>query len=287
MPLADARDLPKDRAGETAAALVAKRRHAPSVEAAQAEGSLVLIAEDHPTNRTLLERLLKLLGYAAVAASNGREALELWRSGRFAMVLTDCNMPEMDGYALARAIRAEEKSGARVPIVACTANASAEDAAECIEAGMDDFLAKPVELEALAGVLDRWLPLSDAARRQLPAPGAKAGPLDDAPLDRSSLAQVSGGDAAMEREILADFRSANDADIAGLRAALAARDLAKVVSYAHRVKGACRTVGASALAAVCERMEAAGRRNDWSAVSEQRARLDEEFVRLSAWLVAA
>ena len=287
MPLADIRDLPKpDPAGETAAALVATRRHAPTVEAAQAEGSLVLMAEDHPTNRTLLERLLKLLGYASVAAANGREALELWRSGRFAIVVTDCNMPEMDGYDLARAIRAEEKGGARIPIVACTANASAGDAASCLEAGMDDFVAKPVELDALARVMGRWLPIPFAGEPRA-TPGPATARAADAPLDHGSLAQISGGDAAMEREILADFRSANDADMAALRAALAARDLAQVVRCAHRVKGACRTVGALALAAVCERMEAAGRRNDWNAVAAEQAGLEKEFGRLSEWLVAA
>src|SRR5579885_583985 len=166
-------------------------------------------------------------------------------------------MPEMYCYELARAIRAREKGARRIPIVACTANAGAAESSRCIEAGMDDFVAKPVELDSLAKVMERWLPLPQSAEAGImQQPSRDRADEPDAPVDRASLAQVSGGDAVMEREILADFRSANDADLEALRAALGRRDLAQVVKAAHRAKGACRTVGAAALAEVCERIEA-------------------------------
>jgi CheY-like chemotaxis protein len=268
MPVADPRELPSVESSSEADALVS-RRLAPAVEAARAEGTLVLAVEDHPTNRTLLTRLLNLIGYAAVGAENGREALEMWATGRFAAVVTDCNMPEMDGYELARRIRAGESGGARrrTPVIACTANALAGELQRCLDAGMDDFIAKPVELQALARVMARWLPLADT------------------PIDRSSLAEVAGGDAGVEREILIDFKDANDADMATLRDALARHDVAQVTRFAHRVKGACRTVGASALAEVCERMELAGRQNDWGGVAREQVALEREFERLNAWLV--
>ena len=125
----------------------------------------MLIAEDHPTNRTLLTRLLNVLGYATVAAENGREALQVWDAGGIAAIVTDCNMPEMDGYELARAVRAEEQGSGqgRTPIVACTANALADELTRCTAAGMDDLLAKPVELERLARVMGQWLPLPSGA----------------------------------------------------------------------------------------------------------------------------
>jgi CheY-like chemotaxis protein/HPt (histidine-containing phosphotransfer) domain-containing protein len=271
LPVADPAQLPKGDAADKAAELVAGRRRAPGVEAACADGSLVLIVEDHPTNRTLLQRLLALLGYASQSAEHGREALEMWRGGRFAAVVTDCNMPEMDGYQLAQAIRAAESGGRRTPIIACTANAGADEGRRCIEAGMDDFLAKPVELEALAKAMERWLPL----------------PHGNAPLDQGSLAEVSGGDAALEREILSDFRSAADADMAALRDALARRDLARATQTAHRVKGACLTIGAKALAEVCARIERAARAGSWTGVAAEREALEREFERLSAWLVTA
>lgn len=283
--IADARDLPR-RDTSAAAVLVATRRAAPTVAQAEAEGTLVLVAEDHPTNRRLLTRLLGLLGYAAETADDGKAALEKWRSGRFAVLLTDCNMPEMDGYELAQAIRAAEGNGTRrTPIIACTANALAGEVDKCLAAGMDDFIAKPVEVEALAAVMGRWLALSEGASATAavrPAKVLAASP--DVPLDRGSLAQVTGGDAQMEREILADLRSASDADMAALRAALDGTDLAAVVRVAHRMKGACRTVGAAALAEVCARVEGAGRRGDAAAVASERAALEREFGRLADWL---
>ncbi len=285
LPIADPKDLPKTgTAGEGGAALVAGRRPAPTVEAARAEGTLVLMADDHPTNRILLKRQLNLLGYAAEAAENGVAALEQWKSGGFAIVVTDCNMPEMDGYELARAIRASEAGhgGRRVPIIACTANALAGGAEQCFAAGMDDFLVKPVEIDALARVLDRWLRLPDTipveARASMEAPGHRG------PIDGSRLAEITGGDAAIEREILVEFRVANEADVAMLQNALAKRDIAQVTRASHRVKGACRMVGATGLADVCERIESAGRAGNWDAIAPESSALEREFERLNAWL---
>ena len=154
------------------------RRVAPPVAEAETEGTLVLVVDDHPTNRSLLERQLRALGYAAESAENGVEALERWRSGRYGIVVTDCHMPEMDGYDLTRAIRGEEsaRGTARIPVIACTANALAGEADVCFAAGMDDYLAKPVEMLALAQVLDRWLPLpaDSSAGAVRPARGGRA-----------------------------------------------------------------------------------------------------------------
>jgi HPt (histidine-containing phosphotransfer) domain-containing protein len=152
---------------------------------------------------------------------------------------------------------------------------------------MDDFLAKPVALAALARAWEGWLPLAQPSSPAALAAAPPGRPRADAPLDRTSLALITGGDAAMEREILADFRATNDGDVAALREALARRDLAQVASAAHRVKGACRTVGAGALAAVCERMESAGRRNDWAGAAAEEEALARELERLNAWLVTA
>jgi HPt (histidine-containing phosphotransfer) domain-containing protein len=106
-------------------------------------------------------------------------------------------------------------------------------------------------------------------------------------VDRASLAQVSGNDAGLERQILADFRTANDADMVALREALERRDVEQVTHASHRIKGACRMVGATALSDVCERMEKAGRKNDWNAIAGERAVLEAEFERLNHWLAGA
>ena len=136
-------------------------RPAPSVQEAERERTLVLVVDDHPINRTVLARQLAALGYASETADDGLQALDKWKSGRFSAVITDCSMPVMDGYELARQIRAlESPAGSnRVPIIACTANALGGEAEACLAAGMDDYVAKPVALAEMQKKLERWLPI--------------------------------------------------------------------------------------------------------------------------------
>jgi len=272
LPIAEPKDLPKTAPESTRDLLSTTtnmRRLAPSVADAEAEGTLVLLADDHPTNRLLLMRQVNALGYAAESAENGVDALNKWKSGRFGIVITDCNMPEMDGYELARRIRKLESAngGKRTPIVACTANALGGEAEICFAAGMDDYLVKPVELRQLLTKLDQWLPIAEAA----------------APLDRSVLGAISGGDAAAEREILMDFRRVNDEDAAMLKEAVAKSDIPQVTRASHRIKGASKMVGAAGLASVCERIESAGRSNDWATVAASMAVFHQELRRLNAY----
>ena len=284
LPIADPKDLRKADPASTRDLLDSStrmRRMAPSVSAAEAEGTLVLVVDDHPTNRALLSRQIKTLGYAADSAENGLEALEQWKSGRFGIVITDCNMPEMDGYELARRIRKLEAAngGRRTPILACTANALGGEAEICFAAGMDDYMAKPVELKVLLKKLDQWLPIPAAGTTPAANPAADAA----VPLDRSILASISGGNAAAERDILIDFRRVNDEDAAMLKRAVAESDMPQVMRAAHRVKGASRMVGAIGLAGVCERMEEASRANDWNAIKAGIGVFHEEWTRLNAY----
>jgi CheY-like chemotaxis protein len=127
-----------------------------------------LIAEDTLTNQRLVSYLLARCGFQADLASTGREAVELARQHRYALILMDCQMPEMDGFQATAAIRAEARAregsdAPRVPIVALTANAVSGDREACLAAGMDDYLAKPVQVEDLKRVLARWVP-SDVVR---------------------------------------------------------------------------------------------------------------------------
>lgn len=261
------------------------RREHPSVAQAAAEGTLVLVADDHPTNRTLLLRQVNLLGYAAECARNGVEALALWETGRFNLLVTDCNMPEMDGYELTRTIRAREAAtGARrLPIVACTANALSGEIEICLNAGMDDYLAKPVELKNLLVKLDRWLPLPSAVglspNSSHPAPASRTQP----PIDHAALARVSAGNASVEREIFAEFQLANDEDTALLHRAVVASDSAEVKRLAHLIKGASTMVGALALADICQRIEQANQRGDWDAVTAELKALDHEVRALNVY----
>jgi PAS domain S-box-containing protein len=117
----------------------------------------VLVAEDNEMNQEVVLRQLNMLGFQAEVAANGRAALELWRTGRFALVLADLQMPEMDGYDLATAIRSEEGPDRHTPIVALTANALNKEAVRCMNVGMDDYLTKPTKLSVFEETLNRLL----------------------------------------------------------------------------------------------------------------------------------
>jgi signal transduction histidine kinase/CheY-like chemotaxis protein/ligand-binding sensor domain-containing protein len=119
----------------------------------------VLLAEDNAINQKISVALLKKLSYAVEVASDGEETVELWANGRFDCILMDCQMPKMDGYQATAAIREREAAGVRTPIIALTANAMAGDKERCLNAGMDDYLTKPLRVEDLARVLERWAPV--------------------------------------------------------------------------------------------------------------------------------
>ncbi|HTW54300.1 MAG TPA: ATP-binding protein [Stellaceae bacterium] len=294
LPIADPNQIRSiAEAGPVTAALLGARPAAPDIEAAAAEGNLILVIDDHSTNRMIMASQLKLLGYTCETAADGRQGFEAWQSRRFGLVFTDCHMPEMDGYELTAAIRRVEGDGgrARTPIVACTANAMEGEAETCLAAGMDDYLSKPIELRGLLTVLNRWLPLAAPAPAQTQPAATSAAPevataADDSepPLDRDKLAELSGGDERLEREILADFRQAADTDAAELTAAIDSADQEQITRAAHRLKGASGMIGALPLAAICSRIETASRAGDAAAVAAEIAPLQREVERLAAFL---
>jgi signal transduction histidine kinase/HPt (histidine-containing phosphotransfer) domain-containing protein/ActR/RegA family two-component response regulator len=294
MPMAVA-DSPLAATGGDAARKLelGSHRAPPSAARAQAEGTLLLLVDDHPTNRMILSRQVDLLGYAAEVAANGLEALALWRTGRFAMVITDCEMPLMDGYELARQIRAAERRDpkTRTAVMAYTAYAVVGEVEKCLAAGMDDYLAKPTDLKHLEDKLHRWAPIPAAdAGKTLAAAPPRAPEIPpaiegEAPIDAGVLAEVCAGDAAAVRAFLARFQSFNEADAEALKRAVANLDMPEVMHASHRMKGAGRTVGATALANVCERIERAARADEgFSGIAPSMVQLDHELERLDRYL---
>ena len=121
---------------------------------AREQGRLILIAEDDEVNRKVILRQIGMLGHAAEVAKNGQEALRLWRRGRYALLLTDLHMPEMDGLQATRQMR-QLPGLAQTPIVAMTANAMSTDRKACLDAGMNDHIGKPFNLPVLVALLRR------------------------------------------------------------------------------------------------------------------------------------
>lgn len=265
LPMEDSDPLPSQFAPSVTCRL------APTVLEAEIENTLVLVVDDHPVNRIILMRQVNTLGYAAESAVDGVEALELWRGGRFALVVTDCNMPNMNGYELAHDIRQIEVEigRPRTPMIACTANAQGGESDLCIDAGMDDYIAKPVELMELLSKLTRWLPIPEVA-------SALASPS----VDIEVLLAIAGHDEAGRRELITMFCRINDEDARLLRVAVRSNDVLQVRNISHRMKGACKVVGAFAFASVCERIEFASQVKDWEAIDSSMARFDHELIRM-------
>jgi len=126
-------------------------------------GKRILVAEDEYINKILIRTLLKQAGYHVTVVSNGREAVEAWRGGFFECILMDIQMPDMDGYEAVDRIRQAERGEAHIPIIAMTAHALRSDRQKCLDAGMDDYVAKPIDGNAVLHLLRRYLPESDSA----------------------------------------------------------------------------------------------------------------------------
>ena len=170
LPLAEGAPAP---APKLARSLVAEARPA-AVRDIAADAPLVLVVDDNSTNRKLLARQLGMLGLRTATAEHGQAGLALWRAGGFDLVITDCHMPVMDGYALARAIRQAEAeaAAARLPIIAWTANTLADESEKYRAAGMDELLVKPAALPQLQQMLEKYLPAGLPSRAGIPTAGA-------------------------------------------------------------------------------------------------------------------
>lgn len=224
-----------------------------------ADAPIVLVVDDHPTNRKLLAIQLGLIGLRAEMAEDGKAAFEMWQGGRFALIITDCHMPNMDGYELTRAIRKIETDEARprTPIVAWTANVLVGEMESCHAAGMDELLIKPVRLIKLEEVLFKWL-LDSAAVKPAQIEHEESGCTQVAPIDFMVLDELFDN-AADKAKILQDFIAHIRSDLADLEAALEMRDIPAAVRIAHHMKGASLAVGACELATACLEIENSGR----------------------------
>jgi CheY-like chemotaxis protein/HPt (histidine-containing phosphotransfer) domain-containing protein len=211
-------------------------------------GQRILLVEDNPVNQRVAQRLLQKLAADVTLANNGAEALERIAETTFDAVLMDCQMPVMDGFTATRRIRELERAsgrGKRLPIIALTANVMSEDRENCIAAGMDAHLGKPIEPLQLIDCLGRYLK-ADIVRAEV---------------DMGALRELTGGDAKFERELVETFVSSGDQCLAEIVAALRISDYDTIGKRAHALKGASANIQAGGLAAAASNLESAARAN--------------------------
>ena len=240
---ADAATLPRPERepGQLLLSTAPGGRHAP----------LILVAEDDEVNRMVVVRQLELLGYDAQVAEDGAQALALWRSGHYDLLLTDLHMPGMDGYELARTIRQDEKNvpGApRRPILALTANALKGEAQRALAVGIDAYLTKPIRIAELQAALQRSL----SAEPQAPAAARPA------VFNPDKLHHMLGDNPVVFRKLLQEFQHTTPGQLDTLTTALRNADYPLARKEAHSLKSAALTVGALALAECCAEAEATG-----------------------------
>ena len=238
------------------------------------KGYRVLVVEDNPTNRNVAVGILEKLGIDADTVENGLEAVERLRGTLYDVVLMDVQMPVMDGLEATRRIRAltPPNSGALVPIVAMTAHAMLGDREMCMEAGMNDYISKPVTPRTLANVLERWLPKATPLSRK--TKGYRDDGVETA--ERNSTCESDGkhvwdrktflerilGDENMQREIVEGFLQDMPLKMNELQRAMSGQDFVGVRERAHSIKGAAATIQAEALRVIAFNLEIAGRTED-------------------------
>jgi len=265
-PVRDAPPQPDERAGDPAAG----DWRPPERADAEAARAVILCVEDNPTNRFVLQQVLRRLGVHHDMAADGAEALALLRRDRHGLVLTDLHMPVLDGYGLARAIRAREASDgetAPLPILALSADAVRGTAEECRAAGMAEHLSKPIRIEALDAAIARHLPAAHALRRRgdgrsVAEPAVAASAPGPVKLDLTLLTDLVGDDPACIRAALDSFRDSAIDLMAEIERAGPTRE---ALIAAHSLKSSSRCVGAIALSEAAEALETALRTGDTDA----------------------
>ncbi|HEY3789802.1 MAG TPA: response regulator, partial [Urbifossiella sp.] len=236
----------------------------------------VLLAEDNPVNQRVAVRMLEKGNHKVTLARHGGEAVAAWEPGRFDVVLMDVQMPEMDGFEATRTIRErEENTGTRTPIVAMTAHAMVGDRERCLDAGMDEYLPKPVHRLELLRIL-AWAASSPFVVDPEPAP------IEEVPsaLDRESAIDRLGGDRELFDEVAALFSVDAPTLLEELRSALGAGDAVRLKRAAHTLKGSAGYVGGEPAAAAAQALEAIAASGSLDTASEAFELLERELDRL-------
>jgi CheY-like chemotaxis protein/HPt (histidine-containing phosphotransfer) domain-containing protein len=224
-------------------------------------------------------RMLEQLGYAAEAAEDGLQALAAHRAAGYDLILMDCEMPALDGYAATRRLRQEESekdSGLHTPVLGLTAHTGAQQEEQCRQAGMDALLAKPLRPPMLREVLARWLAAAAHAPGTSATPAAGADELD-------AVRAMFGSDFA---DLAALYRNDGPLRLAALRTACDRRDRALLATVAHALGGSSASIGASGLATLCRELELRARAAPLDDCQAHLSRIEHEYRRISDKLQA-
>ena len=279
-------------------------RHALRAQRAQSRNR-ILLAEDNPVNQKVASRLLEKLQYRVDVVADGLAAVAAWQSGKYDLIIMDCQMPQMDGYEAAREIRRLEAGKRRIPIVALTAHAMTGDEAKCRAAGMDDYLSKPIDRAKLETCVERLLigsgstltmtnrtaavvqqaPVAaEASLADSAAVAASAPPLPHDPVDWDALLESIDGDQGFARDLADAFVATGTRELAAISTALGTGDAAALRIAAHTLKGAGANLRAPAVAAAAAQLESAAGLGENAQTAALAEKLTTEITKMTAYL---
>jgi CheY-like chemotaxis protein len=242
----------------------------------------VLLVEDNTINQILAQRLVRKRGHAIVVASSGREALAALEIERFDLILMDVQMPEMSGLEVTAEIRRKEQgTGEHIPIIATTASAMKEDRERCLEAGMDAYLSKPIEREALFKTIDRLTGHTEAGK--IGEAGSRS---CDPVFDVDAVLDSLDGDSGLLREVAGIFLAQFPKHLEKIRQAVSNRDAKLLERAAHALKGAAANLLAQGVVEAASKLEEIGRAGSVAGSKEALASLEAELGKLQSALGA-
>ncbi|HMA00618.1 MAG TPA: two-component regulator propeller domain-containing protein [Steroidobacteraceae bacterium] len=239
----------------------------------------ILLAEDNIVNQKVARGALEKLGYKVDIVSNGADAVAAWETGRYQVILMDCQMPVMDGYQATREIRQRESGTRRIPIIALTADAMKGAERECRDAGMDDYLTKPLDRARLGAAVERHFAPSGPGFVESVRPSPEAASEPDShvedPVDWEQFMTTMDGDREGARELVRLFIDSGDSTLRDISAALGRGDLNAVGRAAHSFKGSSASIRAAAASAAAAKLEEAAR----AGAAERMSQLEEQLRR--------
>jgi len=254
-----------------------------SVRARAKAGLRLLLVEDNLTNQEVALGMLENLGYQADVAGDGRSALRALAQADYPLVLMDCQLPDLDGYEASRLIRQPDTDVRNhdIPIIAMTAHAMSGDREKCLAAGMNDYLAKPIDPRALEQALDRWITGSNGegagpAGNQPPPPGVPTAP----EFEPEDLLERLGRNERLARRVIARFLGDVPEQLAVLAHAIEMADNEAAHRAAHSIKGAAANAGGPRVREAARKLEQLGQSGDWAAATAMLPELSASFESL-------
>jgi PAS domain S-box-containing protein len=259
-------------------------KNEPEIQQLKSETLRILVVEDNEISREIILKLLEQIGFRATTAKNGAEALDSFAENRFDLILMDCQMPELDGYEVTEMIRRRQTIQNSPKIIALTANAEEFEREKCLQAGMDDFLCKPLTNETLAAVIKKYFPsqkaLSNLDLRENLFQDSLSKIIDRKTLE-NFLTIESRGEKNFLSEILSLYCENTEKRLLELTEALQKRDLESVKKISHGLKGSSANTGISRLVKLFEDLEKQYDFSDWEQISYLITKINENFATIN------